>query len=162
MLQNEIRICGVINFLVSSRNDIDHPEDDGKDDLVSGEFVAGFTSLRAPTGNMGGIRLSDQTSFKNLIMKDNVIDGQLVSAVVNKPAAETAQITGNARAVRIMPKFSLKPIRTKDGQIIHVPTHPKLGEVFSAQDLATHAMPWLEKALKSLLSESDINSVSPS
>ncbi len=143
----------LVEFMVKSRNDIDHPEDEEKRDLISGKLrkpgialgLDGERSLFCIEGNPSAII--------DLVIKDCGIGDKRFDGTVSFDPSRAPIVSGISNR-SISKAFVIKPVRTQRGELVPVPTKRGTSDAASAEEIATEGRNWLRVGCEKLLPKS--------
>ncbi|SFR19082.1 hypothetical protein [Poseidonocella sedimentorum] len=139
-----------VRFMVQSRNHIDHPEDEFKRDLVSGELLDTHLIV-APDASGGGLM---RIPFgQDLTMINCSLNGHPISGTIEWAERRIAKVVGNIPAVIRNRDFYVSTITDQEGKSIPVPLHPNLNVKQSAGELAKYGVAWIDESLNLLLTD---------
>lgn len=145
----------VLQFMIDSRNDIDHPEDEKKENLISGKINEDSFEIE-PLGR--GSSLAKVGKNASFIMSGCVVNGRPVSGYLINKSGETS-IGGNLKVIERPKDYYLQHVTLKDGRRVPVPLCPSRGVVFSASEMANYANEWLLEGLHEILDENQVKFV---
>lgn len=140
----------LISFMVNSRNDIDHPEDERKDDLISGQYCENSLEIEPLGDGRSFAKISPQTHFS---MTGCSINGRPVSGMVVPIKSGEVHLAGNIKVVPRPAGFYVKRVTLANGSKVPVPVCSKRGVAFSANEMAHYGLNWLKGPILELLTD---------
>ncbi|WP_136439625.1 hypothetical protein [Pacificoceanicola onchidii] len=147
---NEQRFDSVIQFIRESRNHIDHPEDEGKDNLVGGEYRPHSFEVQFPNGKpFASIGRNSSISFVNCSLNGQPLNGQVKSDSEGQGFAAYGNITGAV----IEESFYPGTILTSQKEVIPAPYCTKLGRGHTAEEIARYGFIWLRDIIQTAIPE---------
>jgi hypothetical protein len=156
--ENEVKRDEILKFLISSRNDLDHPEDEGKDDLIAGELKESETVL-FPFEGGGGLVCIEGEYRPNITFSNVRINGQVFDGGFNNHLPAGNRFFGNVPARETPKGFYLKSVTTHKGDVINVPLKKGMSDERSASELSLYAQDWFERTCNQLLTSEQMKLV---
>jgi len=139
--ENDIKKSGILGFLVASRNDIDHPEDDGKAQFVSGDMLPEHFHV-----NNGAISAAVYPG-SIFSMSNCTFNGRPMNGYVSVDKDGLASSSGNIPYAKRRAGFYLNDVQDKDGNLISVPFDSRIGFRMSAIEIAELGRKWIDRNL---------------
>jgi hypothetical protein len=148
--ENAITQDEILDFLTKSRNDIDHPEDEDKEHLTSGEMRPSDRVFE-PVGS--GMNALSKASHGLAFFHNVNINGRLVSgAEINYPNGHKSTM-GNLRVVERQRGFAVRPVANHSGEFTRVPINKQNNVPYMAEEMAEYGVKWLKHQVASLLTD---------
>lgn len=144
---------GILSYVVASRNHIDHPEDEGKDDILGGTHKGSKFSV----GN-GLIEIGAGWSFDftNVQIEDREMNGRISVSDDGNTVTLSGQVSGTFE----MGGFYPSAIMTMSKEVIAAPLDQKTHRPLSGIEILRYAFTWLRIQVEILAPGVSPNSLS--